>query len=327
MYFSATNCNNITRLDSVFITNNSPQVTITEGGFIGTCQTTPLTLHATGNGTISWPGISTTANATISNSGQYLAIATNACGTDSAFITVTFEPTPTILLPNDTTMCQNDNLLLDASYPNATYLWQDNSTNATYNVTQAGTYSVTVTNQCGNSATASVNVQYGAGPQHVLTDTTLSCSGLITLDAQNPGATYLWNTLATSQTIQVNQEATYSVQIILCGDTIIDSVKVTNTSLDQLKNQIPNVFSPNNDGTNDTYQIPVNPADIDQFNFAVYNRWGFLVFSSQQANFVWDGTFNNQTVSSGTYFYVIQMIQNCDIPKKFEHKGTITVFN
>lgn len=326
LYFTATNCNNITKIDSILISNSSPSVIITEGSFVGTCQTT-ITLHATGSGTISWPGISNTATATVTASGQYLAIATNACGTDSAYINVAFESNPTIQLPHDTTMCQGGSLVLDATYPNATYIWQDNSTNPTFTVTQAGTYSVTVTNQCGGSATASVNVQYGAGPQYVLNDTTLSCSGVLVLDAKNEGATYLWNNLATNQTIQVSQEGSYSVQIILCGDTIVDSVNVTDTNLDQLKNQIPNVFTPNNDGINDTYQVPVNPADVDDFEFSVYNRWGFLVYSTKDANFVWDGTFNNQTVSNGTYFFVVRMIQNCDVPKKFEHKGTITVFN
>lgn len=327
LYFSATNCNNITIKDSLFITNNSPQVNITEGNFIGACPGTSLTLHATGNGTISWPGISTNANATINAAGAYLATASNACGIDSAFITVVYETTPTIQLPQDTTMCPGDQLVLDVTYPGATYLWQDNSTNATFQVTQPGAYSVTVSNQCGGTATATINVHYGAGPQAVLNDTSLNCAGTIILDAKNSGASYLWSTLETTQTIIVTQEGTYSVAIALCGDTITNTINVSKADLAQLKNKIPNVFSPNGDGNNDEYKIPLNPSDVDQFQVSIFNRWGFLVYSSKEANFVWNGTFNNQTVSSGTYFYVIDAVQNCETPQPFNFKGTITVFN
>ena len=42
-------------------------------------------------------------------------------------------------------------MLLDASYPNASYQWQDNSTLPTYEVSQVGSYSVSVTNACGTA--------------------------------------------------------------------------------------------------------------------------------------------------------------------------------
>jgi gliding motility-associated-like protein len=52
-------------------------------------------------------------------------------------------------LGNDTTLCQRETLTLDATTPNATYIWQDNSTHPTLNVTQQGTYWVETKNNCG----------------------------------------------------------------------------------------------------------------------------------------------------------------------------------
>lgn len=54
-------------------------------------------------------------------------------------------------LGNDTTICQGETLILDATTINATYLWQDNSTNPTFNVTQQGTYWVQITDSCGST--------------------------------------------------------------------------------------------------------------------------------------------------------------------------------
>ena len=65
---------------------------------------------------------------------------------------------PVIDIGDDATICQGDNFVLDASYPFASYLWQDNSQNATFNVTQSGLHSVTVTDNSGCSGSASVNI-------------------------------------------------------------------------------------------------------------------------------------------------------------------------
>ena len=66
----------------------------------------------------------------------------------------------TINLGNDTTLCQGGTLALDATTLNATYLWQDNSTNPTFNVNQQGTYWVQVTvNNCNSSDTISINLK------------------------------------------------------------------------------------------------------------------------------------------------------------------------
>jgi FOG: PKD repeat len=67
---------------------------------------------------------------------------------------------------------------------------------------------------------------------------------------------------------------------------------------------IPNVFTPNGDGKNDTWIItylesyPGNTVDI-------YNRYGQIVFHSTGYNKAWDGTFNGKNIPSGTYYYII----------------------
>ena len=58
---------------------------------------------------------------------------------------------PTISLGINTSLCEGETLTLDATTSNAVYLWQDNSTNSTFNVSQQGTYWVQVTNNCGSS--------------------------------------------------------------------------------------------------------------------------------------------------------------------------------
>ncbi|MEN8927942.1 MAG: gliding motility-associated C-terminal domain-containing protein [Flavobacteriales bacterium] len=73
--------------------------------------------------------------------------------------------------------------------------------------------------------------------------------------------------------------------------------------------QVPNVFSPNGDGINDFFYLKKQAYDrcYDAANVKVYNRWGQLVFSSDNANFEWDGKDENgKELSGGSYFVILQ---------------------
>lgn len=94
-------------------------------------------------------------------------------------------------LGNDTTLCQPATLALNATTPSATYLWQDNSTNPTYTVTQQGTYWVEVTTSaCSKRDTIYVN--YTTIPTvHLGNDTTICQGASLSLFASG-ALTYKW---------------------------------------------------------------------------------------------------------------------------------------
>jgi gliding motility-associated-like protein len=67
---------------------------------------------------------------------------------------------------------------------------------------------------------------------------------------------------------------------------------------------IPNVFTPNGDGINDTWEITYLESYRDAV-IQLYNRYGQLIFQSKGYNKPWDGTVNGKPVPFGTYYYVI----------------------
>lgn len=72
---------------------------------------------------------------------------------------------------------------------------------------------------------------------------------------------------------------------------------------------IPNVFSPNNDGVNDRFDFAhQNSPCIEQVE--IYDRWGVRVFYTQDYTQTWDGTYNSQPVPEGVYIYVITVGKN-----------------
>lgn len=69
---------------------------------------------------------------------------------------------------------------------------------------------------------------------------------------------------------------------------------------------LPNVFTPNGDGTNDLL-TPVTNRQVESIVFTVYNRWGTIIFESTNPEILWDGKDmnSNEDVSDGVYFYTV----------------------
>ncbi len=100
-----------------------------------------------------------------------------------------FVPQAIVDLGNDTIICPNTSIVLDAENPGATYLWQDNSTEQTFTVTDAGTYSVTVTID-GFSLSDEIIVSYSTIA--VVEDEFTICNGGDTQFNVSGGVSYNW---------------------------------------------------------------------------------------------------------------------------------------
>jgi gliding motility-associated-like protein len=82
---------------------------------------------------------------------------------------------------------------------------------------------------------------------------------------------------------------------------------------------IPNAFTPNGDGKNDTWRIPfLDPTFAAEVT--LFNRYGELVYHTKAATVSWDGTIKGQRQPSGTYIYIVS-IKN----SSFKRTGTVTL--
>ncbi len=92
----------------------------------------------------------------------------------------------------------------------------------------------------------------------------------------------------------------------------------------EIDSVIPNVFSPNEDGVNDYFEIPdveLNYCFYTDFSIKIFTRWGKKVFEDDKVNFKWDGKMkNSKPCSDGVYFYNIE--SRLPIAPK---KGTISI--
>ncbi|WP_083925172.1 gliding motility-associated C-terminal domain-containing protein [Flexithrix dorotheae] len=117
----------------------------------------------------------------------------------------------------------------------------------------------------------------------------------------------------------------FTLQIIArnsqkCGLEAADTALLKLKVIDPLREDLeafPNAFTPNGDGKSDTYYITELPKDTckDRFEFVeISNRWGDIIFNSEERNFQWDGVGHPQ----GVYYYVIKFTESI-------YKGTISL--
>ena len=84
---------------------------------------------------------------------------------------------------------------------------------------------------------------------------------------------------------------------------------------------IPNSFSPNGDGNNDIFYF--RGRHISEFNLKVFNRWGELLFETNDINVGWDGMYKGNSAQTDVYVY--QVTATCLNGEKFSKKGDVTL--
>lgn len=194
------------------------------------CSGNTLNLNAANSGaTFLWDNASTNQTRNVNTSGTYYVKVTNTANcSKSDTINVTVNPTPVVNLGNDTTLCQGVNLVLNAGNPGAAKLWDNATTAQTRTVSNTGTYYVRVTNSFNCIARDTLHATFLPSPTVNLGNDIEICAGSnVTLDAGNPGETYLWDNNSTQQTRTVSASGNYFVTVRnIANCTGSDTVKV-----------------------------------------------------------------------------------------------------
>jgi gliding motility-associated-like protein len=228
----------------------------------------------------------------------------------------------------DTVSCIGRPLSLDAGNPGSTYLWDNGSTARNRTVNTDGTYWVTVTNLAGCSALDSIVCQFVDGPiLHLPADTTICEGRTLVLNAGFPQTTYTWQDGSTEPTYTVSQAGRYTVTATdECG-TSSQSAQVAFQACG-CEFVVPSAFTPNNDGNNDVFR----PIYIDRCGYAafpgyqmnVFNRWGELVFHSENPSEGWNGSFKGKLQPSGVYVWELNYIDQYG-NKPIRKNGTVVM--
>jgi gliding motility-associated-like protein len=206
--------------------------------------------------------------------------------------------------------------------------WSDSSINNNI-ITHPGTYTLQAFDKHGCLTSKSVTIS--DGPHVDLGTDTIICVPDYRLNASridNPdGTKYIWSTGSTAPYIVINpsdQDTPIWVKAMLNACSVSDSVIILACKpLSELRREIPNTFTPNADGDNDTWRIDLLKK-YPQAQVEVYDRWNRRVFLSARGYPTeWDGRDRNgKALPLETYYYIIHL--NDGVHNK-PILGTITI--
>lgn len=207
---TVTNAFGCTNTASHSITANAqPHITITGDTIF--CQGSNSQLTAIGGTSFLWNTGVSTQSTIVSHSGLYTVTATNNNGCSSTkSVHITSIPAPIGNIIGETRICEGERTLLTAT-GGTSYIWNDGSTEPTLSVTQAGTYTVTISNEEGCTSIVSKNVTTLPRPNATIAGNTELCAGNSTTLIATGGISYLWNDSTTTSFKNITETGTYSV--------------------------------------------------------------------------------------------------------------------
>ncbi|MFK7786388.1 MAG: gliding motility-associated C-terminal domain-containing protein, partial [Crocinitomicaceae bacterium] len=104
----------------------------------------------------------------------------------------------------------------------------------------------------------------------------------------------------------------------------IDSITRFVTVVNDVILYAPNTFTPDNDEFNQSWEFHISGIDIFDFNLKIFNRWGEIVWESNDPSVSWDGTYNGKIVQDGTYTWFMECA-DAQNDKRYTFNGHINV--
>lgn len=314
------------------VVSNFPASAMDISGLFGVCAGNTTTLSASANfSNWLWNNGAQTQNIVV-GAGTYGLSATDINGcivSDTA--TVVELPNPLISILGNTYVCTGQETLFEANPGFSSYQWSNGQNSASVFL-GAGTYSLTVVDSLGCQASQEVTVIESAPTAEITSSIIQSYtnSPIQLQSTSTPGlfpiTSWNWSFGDGSLSYLENPIQSY-IQAGIYNVTLVvtDEFGCTDTSSYVIEFDpdfvfyIPNSFTPDGDGINQNF-LPVFTGGIDAANYQmlIFNRWGEIIFESQNPTIGWDGSYspNGNPCQAGTYTYVV----NFKVPSLSEQK-------
>ncbi len=221
---------------------------------------------------------------------------------DSTFVVV--HPLPVLNL-SDTNICSGDNIIFNAYNQEAiTYLWQDGSQNSTFTASEEGWYSVTIQNDhCETTDSAYLSLTFE--PEIFLPEDTFLCEdNTIIFNFTDTNYQYQWGNGMINNQYSISEPGIYTLLVRnKCGETYSTMAVTQENCLCTMF--IPNSFSPNGDNTNESFEF-FPECELSNFQLQIFNRWGKMMFTTDNPLHFWDGTYKGDILVQESYIYKVK---------------------
>lgn len=274
---------------------------------------------------------------------SYQVSVSDACDAQvSGVVTITVLSPPLVVdLTPDTEICPGESIELVASptggFGDYYYVWpHSGETTSSIIVTpeQSTSYTVVVRDDCNTfevTESTTITIVKPEADFQIVTQPQFIGLPITFQNLTNNGVFYDWRfgdgnfSTAVHPNNTYEEPGTYEVLLVAtdakgCQDSIMKWITIE----DEHYIYVPNAFTPDGDRFNNVFYA--STVNIVTFNMLIFNRWGELIFESNDPEYGWDGTYNGVRAKDGTYIYVITYQTINDDPDT-EHvlKGFVTL--
>jgi gliding motility-associated-like protein len=289
--------------DVLVVENDYPVFNLAETFYY--CQGESVLATILGNwDLIEWSNGDQGSNSNFDSEGIYeVTVTENNCSTTDDFI-VEEVVLPVIELGPSIEICANETATIDAGYTGA---WSTGANASSITVSNPGLYTYEYTQQ-GCSTIDEIAVFVKPLPFVRANPNQFGCMQsdyTIVVDNFSEGS-YLWSDGSSDTYLVVDQPGSYWFMVTNDCGSVAQTIDVVFEDCN-VAVYIPNSFTPDNDGVNDVWKIEAR--NIKSMQTKVLNRWGQIVFESNDLSPVWTGGFNSGDtyVPDGMYFFRIEV--------------------
>ncbi|MDO5615914.1 MAG: T9SS type B sorting domain-containing protein, partial [Cruoricaptor ignavus] len=214
-------------------------------------------------------------------------------------------PTKSTTLQDKYFICYGTSVSINAGSENASFSWSDGQNGQTATFSQAGNYSVTLTNSDGCSYTHQFIISDENQPK--IDKINQDETKIEVLATGNYPIEYSFNGSAfTSSNILLNptdEEYEIRVRSVIDAD---NGIYCLGEPAYIFTIKVPNAITPNGDGINDVWQVK-NLDKMEQVELVILDRFGRKLFAStDKDNLVWNGKSNGRELPTATYWYIVK---------------------
>ena len=202
-------------------------------------------------------------------------------------------------------ICDNTPVTIEIPDEGWNVAWSDGSSSLQRTFTKPANLGLTISNDCGTVEQIIVVEEFRIVEINAEPSLCPGQSSVVEIETSEVAAAITWEDGSIGPSRPILEPGLFSYVAMLQSCILSGEIEVLDGGCEEPCDVtfVPNAFTPNFDGVNDVF-LPFG-CDVPDYNMRVYDRWGSLLFESNNMSMGWDGHFNGRLVPEGIYVWLV----------------------